>query len=80
MVHDAGTGDITLEHGDVAFQGQGELPIFLSHMLGRKPGDSISGSVLVLECCLELPKEVIPGSEGYSSASDCIFSESVSPG
>ena len=59
MVHDASMSDIVLEYRDVTLQGWGELPVFLSHMLDRKPGDNIPSSVLVFESCLKLSKEII---------------------
>ena len=48
--------------------------------MGGEPGDSIPGSILVFKSVLEFPKEVIPGSESHGGASDCVFTESVSPG
>ena len=55
VVHNTSTSDIALECRDVTLQGQGELPIFLSHLLSGESRDGIPGSVLVLESCLELP-------------------------
>ena len=45
-----------------------------------QPGDSVSCHVLVFKCLLELLEKVIPGSEGYSGASDGVFPEGVSLG
>ena len=79
MIHDASTDDITLEGGDIALEGWGELPIFLSHAIDGKLGDSISGGVLVFKCCPELSKEVIPDSKSHSSTSNGFFMEGVCP-
>ena len=48
--------------------------------MSGKLGDSISDGVLVFKHLLELSEEVIPGSEGYSSASDHVFLKGISPG
>ena len=61
MVCDASTGDVALKGQDIALEGQGELCILFDHVLGGEPGDNISGSVLMFECCLELSEEVILG-------------------
>ena len=80
MVYDVSMSDITLECGIVTFQGWGELPILFGHLLGEKPGDGISGSVLVLKGLLELSKEVVPGPKGDCSADDGFLIECISPG
>ena len=80
MVCDASTSGVTLEGQDVTLKRRGELPVLLNHVMGRQPGDGVPSCVLVFESQLELLEKVVPGSEGYSSASDGIFSEGVCPG
>ena len=79
MVCDASADDVTLESGNVTFQGWGGLSVFFSHLLGREPGDGVPGSVLVFESCLELLKEVVPGSKGDGCTNDCFFLEGICP-
>ena len=80
VVCNASVGGVTLKGQDVTLKRWRELPIFLCHVMGREPGNGISGSILILKGFLEFSKEVIPGSEGYSGADEGIFLEGISPG
>ena len=80
MVHDASMDSVTLEGQDITLERWGELSVLFHHSVSGKPGDSIPGSVLVFECCLELSKKVVPSSKGHGSASDCFFLEDIHSG
>ena len=51
-----------------------------SHALGGKPGDGVSGDVMVFECGFELRNEVGEGTHGYGGSCDSVLSERGCPG
>ena len=47
--------------------------------MGREPGNSISGSILVFKSFLELSEEIISGSKSDGGTGDGILLEGISP-
>ena len=80
-VGDIGEGDVVFECGDILHQrGRVGVVLFLLHPLGGKPGDSVSGDIVVFKRGVELRDEVSEGSKGKRCSRDGALAEGCRPG
>ena len=80
-VGDICKGDMVLKRGNIFRQGGGVGVVLLFlHSLGGKPGDSISGDIVVLERGVELRDKISEGSEGKHCSRDGALAEGRCPG
>ena len=72
---------MVLESGNVFRQRGGVgVILLLLHSLGGKPGNGVSGDIVMLECGVELCDEVSESSEGERCSRDGALAEGRCPG
>ena len=80
-VGDIGEGNVVFESGNIFRQRGGVgVVLLLLHSLGGKPGDGVSGDIMVFERGVELRDEVSESSKGKCCSRDGALVEGRCPG